>query len=63
MEKHLTNTRNACIIHNVRRITKGSEGMSEMTAEQTVRLIEWLKAKGLTDSEIVECFRYINKKR
>jgi hypothetical protein len=37
--------------------------MSEMTAEQTVRLIEWLKAKGLTDTEIVECFKYINKKR
>lgn len=37
--------------------------MSEMTAEQTVRLIEWLKAKGLTDSEIVECFEYINKSK
>jgi hypothetical protein len=36
--------------------------MSEMTEKQTVRLIEWLKAKGLTDAEIVECFRYINKK-
>lgn len=37
--------------------------MSEMTAEQTVRLIEWLKTKGLTDTEIVECFEYINKNK
>ena len=36
--------------------------MSEMTENQTVRLIEWLKAKGLTDAEIVECMQYINKK-
>ena len=36
--------------------------MSEMTESQTVRLIEWLKAKGLTDAEIVECMQYINKK-
>lgn len=36
--------------------------MSEMTASQTVRLIEWLKAKGLTDEQIVECFKYINEK-
>ena len=45
----------------VRRITKGSEDMSDMTAAQTVRLIEWLKAKGLTDAEIVECLKYINE--
>ena len=62
-KKHLTNAPIGCIIHNVRRIMKGSEDMSEMTAEQTVRLIEWLKAKGLTDSEIVECFEYINKSK
>ena len=33
-----------------------------MSESQTVRLIEWLKAKGLTDTEIVECLKYINKK-
>ncbi len=33
-----------------------------MTENQTVRLIEWLKEKGLTDEEIVECLTYINKK-
>lgn len=47
----------------VRRITKGSEDLSEMTAEQTIRLIEWLKSKGLPDTEIVECFKYINKNK
>ena len=31
-----------------------------MSEAQTVRLIEWLKAKGLSDTEIVECFKYIN---
>ena len=36
--------------------------MIEMTENQTVRLIEWLKSKGLTDAEIVECMEYINKK-
>ena len=35
--------------------------MSEMTESQTVRLINWLKAKGMTDAEIVECLKYINK--
>ena len=33
-----------------------------MTESQTVKLIEWLKAKGLTDKEIVDCITYINKK-
>lgn len=33
-----------------------------MTAEQTVKLIEWLRSKGHTDAEIVECLEYINKK-
>jgi hypothetical protein len=33
-----------------------------MTENQTVRLIEWLKSKGCTDEEIVECLTYINKK-
>ena len=41
---------------------KGSEEMTEMTASQTERLIDWLRAKGLTDTEIVECFKYINEK-
>lgn len=35
--------------------------MSEMTAAQTLRLIEWLKANGFTDKQIVECIEYINK--
>lgn len=40
---------------------KGSEEMDEMTAAQTLRLIEWLKANGFTDTQIVECLEYINK--
>ena len=36
--------------------------MNEMTENQTVRLIEWLKSKGMTDEEIVQCMQYINKK-
>ena len=36
-----------------------SEGMTE---SQTKRLIEWLKAKGMTDTQIVECLEYINTK-
>jgi hypothetical protein len=34
----------------------------EMTENQTVRLIEWLKENGHTDEQIVECLTYINKK-
>ena len=34
-----------------------------MTAAQASRLIDWLRAKGMTDTEIVECFKYINKTR
>lgn len=34
----------------------------EMTENQTVRLIEWLKANGFKDEKIVECMTYINKK-
>jgi hypothetical protein len=41
--------------------TKGSEEMDGMTARQTVRLIEWLRANGFTESQIVECIEYINK--
>lgn len=36
--------------------------MTEMTENQMVRLIEWLKSKGLTDADIVQCMEYINKK-
>lgn len=32
-----------------------------MSESQTVRLINWLKAKGMTDAEIVECLKYINR--
>ena len=31
-----------------------------MTAAQTLRLIEWLKANGFDDSKIVECLEFIN---
>lgn len=31
-----------------------------MTESQTVRLIEWLKANGHTDEDIVKCLAYIN---
>ncbi len=37
------------------------EDMEEgMTANQTLRLIEWLKANGFDDAKIVECLEYIN---
>lgn len=42
-------------------LKKGSEEMEEMTASQIVRLIEWLKANGFNDKQIVECIEYINK--
>ena len=42
---------------------KGSEPMQGMTENQTTRLIEWLKAKGMTAEEIVECIEYINSKK
>lgn len=32
----------------------------DMTAIQTVKLIEWLTANGFTDEQIVECIKYIN---
>lgn len=35
--------------------------MAEMTAKQTIKLIEWLKAQGMTDEQIVKCLEYINK--
>lgn len=33
----------------------------EITASQTLRLIEWLKANGFTAEQIVECIEYISK--
>lgn len=35
--------------------------MEEMTARQTVRLIEWLREQGFTSEQIIECLEYINK--
>ena len=37
-----------------------NEGMTE---NQTKRLIEWLKANGMTAEQIVECIEYINTKQ
>lgn len=34
-----------------------------MTENQAKRLIEWLKAKGMTAEQIVECIEYINTKQ
>ena len=31
-----------------------------MTENQAKRLIEWLKANGHTDAEIVKCLEYVN---
>ena len=42
-------------------LMKGSEEMEELTARQTVRLIEWLRSKGFTEEQIVECIEHINK--
>ena len=35
--------------------------MEEMTMKQVARLIEWLKDKGFTDAQILECIEYISK--
>lgn len=32
-----------------------------MTARQTVKLIEWLRAQGFTEEQILKCIEYINK--
>ena len=32
-----------------------------MTSRQTVRLIEWLRAQGFTEEQILKCIEYINK--
>lgn len=31
-----------------------------MTSRQTVRLIEWLRAQGFTEEQILQCIEYIN---
>lgn len=40
---------------------KGSEDMEEMTLKQVARLIEWLEAKGFSETEILDCIKYIGK--
>ena len=37
--------------------------MEEMTMKQVARLIEWLKDKGFTDAQILECIEYISKQK
>ena len=32
-----------------------------MRSTETLRLIEWLRAQGFTDTQIVECIEYISK--
>lgn len=34
-----------------------------MTARQTRLLIEWLRSKGMTEEQIVECFEFINQEK
>ena len=46
----------------VKLLRKEVRKMENMTENQTLRLIKWLKAKGLSDKEIVECLEYINNK-
>lgn len=40
---------------------KGSEDVDEMTSSEISRLIDWLKSKGMSDTEIVECLKYIGR--
>ena len=35
--------------------------MNEMTAGQILRLIEWLKAQGFNDAQILQCIEHISK--
>ena len=42
---------------------KGSEDMEGMTENQTLKLIEWLKAQGFGSEKIVECLEHINSKK
>ncbi len=40
---------------------KGSEGMGEMTSKEISRLIDWLKSKGMTPEEIIDCLQTLSK--
>lgn len=42
-------------------LKKGSEEMEDMTVKQIARLIEWLKANGFTDQQIIDCIEYLGK--
>lgn len=35
--------------------------MDQMTSTELSRLIDWLKSKGMTDTEIVECIMQLGK--
>lgn len=35
--------------------------MEDMTVKQIARLIEWLKANGFTDQQIIDCIEYLGK--
>lgn len=37
------------------------EEMDNMSNKEVVRLIEWLKNKGFSSDDIVECLEYISK--
>ena len=38
------------------------EDMEEMTATEISRLIDWLKSKGMTDAEIINCLKTLSGK-
>jgi DNA-binding transcriptional regulator YhcF (GntR family) len=42
-------------------LRKEVRNLEEMTSRQTVRLIEWLRAQGFTEEQIVQCIEHINK--
>lgn len=42
-------------------LRKEVRNVEEMTARQTVRLIEWLRDQGFTEEQIVQCIEHINK--
>ena len=35
--------------------------MDEMTINEVNRLVDWLKSKGMTDAEILDCLKAIGK--
>lgn len=35
--------------------------MEELKSTEIVRLIEWLRDKGFTDTQIIECIEYMSK--